>query len=201
MKKMKKLVITLISVFLLSCCSSVKNEAETEPKRIISIDQIKQEFLVNEMDIPFTPLIAKHCVDLDPFLVAAIIKTESNFNPYAVSTMGAVGLMQNIPGISTSYSALALRNPNIAVQEGCRYFTELKALFHTDEAALTAYNHGMGKAMNYVSWSTHYSRFVLKQRDYYEKDFRNYLFVFYGHPFTIVGTPKTIEILEERGTK
>lgn len=179
--KKRKMILLLISIILFSSCSSFDREQVPEIK-FVSIDDIRKEYLLNEMDIPFSDLIDLHCQGLDPFLVAAVMKMESNFNPYAVSSKGAVGLMQNIPQISTVYSFQELKKPSNSVAAGCKYLLSLKQIFHDDTAVLTAYNHGMGKMLTYKSWSTDYSRAVMKQRDIYYEDFKSYLQTFYGFP-------------------
>jgi soluble lytic murein transglycosylase len=88
---------------------------------------------------------------LDPLLVVAVIRTESAFNAYAVSGVGAMGLMQMMP---TTGSFLAtqrgttlrhrqtLFDAELNIELGTAYLASLLREFGTVEAALLAYNGG-----------------------------------------------------------
>jgi soluble lytic murein transglycosylase len=89
--------------------------------------------------------------DLDPYLVAALIRQESEFNPNAVSRANAVGLMQLLPRVGQqvareeklhSFTTSQLFTPAINLQLGTKYFKTMVDKFGVVEYALAAYNAG-----------------------------------------------------------
>jgi len=100
--------------------------------------------------------------DLDPFLMAALIRQESEFNPNAVSVANARGLMQIEPvtGRELSrrlqvkpYSTPRLFQPALNLQLGSYYLKSIVANLNGRlEAALAAYNAGPSRARSWLSW-------------------------------------------------
>jgi len=81
--------------------------------------------------------------NLDPALVQAVIQTESNWNPYAVSRKGAFGLMQLIPSTAERYGVGDVFDPVQNVNGGTRYLRDLLDRYHGDlKKSLAAYNAG-----------------------------------------------------------
>ena len=89
---------------------------------------------------------------IDPALLAAVIESESKFNPEARSKAGAVGLMQLTPGTAegiakatngTRFRVSDLTDPDINVRYGAWYLRHLLDRYDQDERlALAAYNAG-----------------------------------------------------------
>ena len=96
---------------------------------------------------------------LDPYLVAALIRQESEFNPSAVSHANAVGLMQLLPKVGKSvakqeklkhFSSTQLFTPGINLQLGTRYFRGMVDKFGAFEYALAAYNAGADRVQDWL---------------------------------------------------
>jgi len=80
---------------------------------------------------------------VDYALVKAVIKTESNFNPQAVSRAGAKGLMQLMPGTANALGIDNSFHPEDNIQGGVRHLRYLLDLFQGDlHLTLAAYNAG-----------------------------------------------------------
>src|SRR5215467_3608463 len=80
---------------------------------------------------------------VDPALVRAVIKTESNFNRWAVSNKGARGLMQLIPETGNRYGVRDFFDPQQNVEGGVKYLKFLLEKFNGNlDLSLAAYNAG-----------------------------------------------------------
>jgi len=98
--------------------------------------------------------------DLDPYLVASLIRQESEFNPIAVSRANAVGLMQLLPRTGKlvahqvdlkRYSASQLYTPTVNLQLGTHYFRGMVNQFGGSfEYALAAYNAGTDRVEEWM---------------------------------------------------
>jgi soluble lytic murein transglycosylase-like protein len=83
-------------------------------------------------------------------LVQAIITIESNFDPRAVSSAGAQGLMQLMPSTATRYQVSNPFDPRANVEGGIRYLKDLLQLFPGDlRRVLAAYNAGEKSVLQY----------------------------------------------------
>ncbi len=94
---------------------------------------------------------------LEPRFVFAVIKTESSFDPDAISNAGAIGLMQLMPATAAfiaqknglEFNVYELYNPERNIMIGCTYLKYLIARFGDKQTAMCAYNAGEG---NVAAW-------------------------------------------------
>lgn len=86
----------------------------------------------------------------DPLLMQAMVEQESNYNPKAKSSAGAVGLMQLLPDTAAEQAKLMgmedydLTDPKDNLKLGWGYFSRMFDLFGDQKLALTAYHSGPG---------------------------------------------------------
>ncbi|MCH2173283.1 lytic transglycosylase domain-containing protein [Myxococcota bacterium] len=81
-------------------------------------------------------------LEVEPALVKAVIAAESNFDPDAVSSRGALGLMQLMPATAASLEVDDPLHPDENVRGGTSYLRNLIDRFGNLEHALAAYNAG-----------------------------------------------------------
>ncbi len=98
-------------------------------------------------DIPvsYVNIINSACsrFGVDPSLVHAIVKVESDFNPFAISRKGAMGLMQLMPQTASTMNVRNTFSPHENIEGGVKYLRYLLDRYEGNLAlSLAAYNSG-----------------------------------------------------------
>ena len=126
----------------------------------------------------YTPIIkaaaAKH--QIDPNLLHAVIQAESAYDAKAISSAGAVGLMQLMPGTAKQYGVINRRDPEQNINGGAKYLKFLLNLFDSNlKLAIAAYNAGENAVKKYKNSippypeTQHYVKKVLALYDKFGK--------------------------------
>ena len=139
---------------------------------------------------------------LDPFLVAGLIRQESEFNPNVISYANAYGLTQIMPATGRElsrrlglkgYNTTSLFMPEINIQLGAFYLRSLlNSLNNHWEATLASYNAGKSRADRWMAWERYRepAEFIetipfTQTRDYVQAVMRNasmYRWLYEGKP-------------------
>lgn len=119
----------------------------TPPPPVKSANTQKSKTADNLNEIIKTTAARYH---LDERLLHAVIKTESNYDPRALSSAGAQGLMQLMPATAKSLGVDNPWDPQANVDGGARYLRQMLDRYHGSlSLALAAYNAGPGAVDRY----------------------------------------------------
>lgn len=111
---------------------------------------------------PYRPTVEKYAqkYGVDPYLVIAVIRAESNFMPQSESHKGALGLMQLMPDTASdiakkmddkNYTLEELKDPEKNIQYGTWYLANLQKEFNNIPLTVAAYNGGRGHVKEWIS--------------------------------------------------
>jgi soluble lytic murein transglycosylase-like protein len=118
--------------------------------RVVSASEPVQEAASGRegIDEAVERIAAEHA--LPPQLIHSVIKVESNYNPYAVSNKGALGMMQLIPETARRFGVTDVFNPEDNIRGGAKYLRYLLDLYGGSyPLALAAYNAGEAAVAKY----------------------------------------------------
>ena len=130
--------------------------------KLINTSYVKQLILKRMYPMTYSEYVYKYSEEnnIDPLLIFAIIKAESNFNSKVVSSSNAKGLMQLMESTAEEIMQKDLQeefykdmlfNPEDNIKIGTSYFAKLiKRYDGSIPIALTAYNAGIGKVDSWI---------------------------------------------------
>lgn len=126
--------------------SGIKYTLIMREKRVIFDKKLGED--ISKYDHLITKASEKYSVD--PALIKAVIKAESNFNHRAVSKKGARGLMQLMPATASSLHVQDSFHPESNIEGGVRYLRYLLNYFSGNlHLAIAAYNAGENAVIRY----------------------------------------------------
>lgn len=135
--------------------SNVPPPGSPEAARTYAVPGTRSVKAARPVEVPaarFDDLIERHASAqrLSPELVRAVIQVESAFNPVAVSSKGAMGLMQLMPATARDLGVANPFHPDENIGGGARYLRWLLDRYGGNvELALAAYNAGPGAVDRY----------------------------------------------------
>lgn len=98
--------------------------------------------LPDEMPFHDEIVAAARAADLQPWLLVAVVRAESNFDPLAVSRAGATGLTQLMPSTAADRGVTNVFDPEQNLEAGAGYLRAMLDRFDSLTLALAAYNAG-----------------------------------------------------------
>lgn len=126
--------------------------------------------IYNSLDFTIQKVCEKY--NMDPALIKAIIKAESDYNPKAVSKKGAVGLMQVMPSTAKELGFKDIYDPKSNIEAGVKYLRYLMDHFNGDLIlTLAAYNAGLNRVKRHrgVPPIVQTKRYIKKVLKYYRE--------------------------------
>lgn len=148
-KKIKCLIVILIILAIIGFLA-------------IKVFKVQKIVLKKMYKTDYLELVEKYAkeYEVDPKMIFAIIKAESNFNPNVVSKSGAIGLMQLMDTTAEELcnkmdifyvKKASLYQPELNIQLGTKYFSNLLQEYDGNYLlALTAYNAGIGNVKKWI---------------------------------------------------
>ena len=116
----------------------------SDPAPIVTAEAVQPDALLDLIDTIATEQ------GVEKQLVHSVIRAESNYNPYAVSPKGALGIMQLIPSTARRFGVANAFDPGDNIRGGVRYLRFLLDYYQGDyPKAIAAYNAGEGAVDKY----------------------------------------------------
>ena len=125
-------------------------ERPTEPRKVVVQGRSSQPFEGGRLDIASLVGRSARRHNVDPKLIYAVIRQESNYDPFAVSHKGALGLMQLMPETARRFGVKDIFDPAENVDGGVKLLRHLLDRYDGDPIrALAAYNAGEAAVERY----------------------------------------------------
>ena len=131
-----------IKPLLAQWASRISRTLDTKPAQVTAKVAVDGDF-----DALITEASAKHGLSAD--LVRAVVQAESNFNPRAVSSAGAKGLMQLMDGTAKGLGVSDSFDPAQNIEGGVKFLRQMLDRYGSVSLALAAYNAGPGAVDRY----------------------------------------------------
>lgn len=124
------------------------DQISTHNSYISSLDNLPDKVSRKKFGLVIDTVAKEH--DVDPQLVKAVIEQESQYNPNAVSSQGAMGLMQLTPETAREVGVKNPFDPIGNIRGGTKYLSSLLNRYHGNVIlALSAYNAGPNSVDKY----------------------------------------------------
>ena len=124
----------------------IADEVDDDPSPIPEFENCPwtwdDETLPDEMPFSEQLRAAAKKADLHPWLLVAVVRAESNFDPTAISRAGAAGLTQLMPGTASDRGVTDVFDPAQNLEAGAGYLRVMLDRFDSLTLALAAYNAG-----------------------------------------------------------
>ncbi len=146
-KALKRSIVVLLLLTMSICIGYIADGLVKEKER-------------EEYPLKYAEYVEKYArmYEIEPEVIYAVIKTESNFDPGAVSQKGAMGLMQLIPDTfkwacekeKLEYDEAKITDPEMNIRCGTYYLHYCKNEFEIWETAYAAYNAGVRQVKTWL---------------------------------------------------
>ena len=127
----------------------IRADKRTGKLRTVAVPSVRPAAATPTVDVAHMVDAAAKANNIDPLLVHSVIQVESNYNPFAVSSAGARGLMQLMPSTAREFGVRDSFDPQQNIEAGVKYLKYLKDLYQDDRLALAAYNAGPAAVQKY----------------------------------------------------
>ncbi len=135
-KPIKSKIIASLGILLLIVLFPLEARAQAEPRQNKTFDKIIK--------------VVAEKYNLEASLIHSIIRAESDYDPYCVSSKGALGLMQLMPKTAKIYGVGNPLEPRDNIEGGVRYLKDLINLYNgRTRFVLAAYNAGQTAVKKY----------------------------------------------------